>query len=129
LSPANLWQQNREKFQEDSNLLGTIFTYQVRHWQYPTHSGLAPPRHAVYQEMLPQFLWTVCGGHSTLVYPDHLPFIIHSSYASRTCFIIIIMGRYSESILGHTLQRNSHCITQLMNFKGNMIYKWTLPYQ
>jgi len=30
LSPANLWQQNREKFQEDSNLLGTIFTYQVR---------------------------------------------------------------------------------------------------
>jgi hypothetical protein len=30
LSPANLWQQNREKFQEDSNLLGTIYTYQVR---------------------------------------------------------------------------------------------------
>ncbi|KAJ4442079.1 hypothetical protein ANN_11945 [Periplaneta americana] len=28
LSPANLWQQNRGRFQEDSNLLGTIFTYQ-----------------------------------------------------------------------------------------------------
>jgi hypothetical protein len=31
LSPANLWQQNQEKFQEDANLLGTIFTYEVRH--------------------------------------------------------------------------------------------------
>ncbi|XP_067004981.2 sterol regulatory element-binding protein cleavage-activating protein isoform X2 [Anabrus simplex] len=28
LSPANLWQQNREHFQEDPNLLSTIFNYQ-----------------------------------------------------------------------------------------------------
>ncbi|KAJ9574024.1 hypothetical protein L9F63_008550, partial [Diploptera punctata] len=28
LSPANLWQQNHNKFQEDSNLLGTVFSYQ-----------------------------------------------------------------------------------------------------
>ncbi|KAF4532599.1 hypothetical protein B566_EDAN013377 [Ephemera danica] len=28
LSPANLWQQNRATFQEDPNLLGTIFNYQ-----------------------------------------------------------------------------------------------------
>jgi hypothetical protein len=28
LSPANLWQQNRATFQDDSNLLGTIFNYQ-----------------------------------------------------------------------------------------------------
>lgn len=29
LSPANLWQQSIEMFNQDTNLLGTIFSYQV----------------------------------------------------------------------------------------------------